>query len=83
MRFNTLLVEIICHAAKLFAIYWEFKGLMAFYFFAAPCKSQGHSSLTRDRTWALALGVKNPASWTATESPPGSHSFLPPFLVFL
>lgn len=84
MCFNALLVEITLYVTKLFAIYLEFKVLIAFdfYFFAAPCKLQGHSSPTRDQTWALALEVKNPPSWTTTEFPPSSHSFSPPLSCF-
>ena len=64
MCFKALLIEIMLYVTKLFAIYLEFKVLIAFefYFFAAPCKLQDHSSPTRDQTWALALEMKNPPS---------------------
>ena len=78
--------------SKLFAIYLEFKVLIAFfflifilfYFFAALRRLRDPSSPTRDRTQALALEVRNPNPWTTREFPQSSHSFLLPlsFLFF-
>ena len=44
--------------------------LKAFFFLATLCSLQDLSSLTRDRTWAMAVKAPSPNHWTTREFPP-------------